>query len=105
MHASLLRELIPPINGWNAKSSIGALLCSFLARPDILKNYEIFVARYDVIQRHLDYDLKEVKPFQKYVEGCTSETMGCGRMYLDSLLICVVQRLPRYELLFRDMLK
>ncbi|KAH3744441.1 hypothetical protein Pelo_14177 [Pelomyxa schiedti] len=90
---------------WKSYSQIGNLLCDFVTDPQFFEAYRSFICRFEIIQRHVDLYYQTEKPFREYVDSRISSTMGSGKQYLQSLLITIVQRLPRYQLLARDLLK
>ena len=73
---------------------------SFHQAPDIKSCYSMYINNYDHTLNTLK-ELESNKKFTKLLEDISNERK-CDLM---SLSIAPVQRLPRYELFFRELLK
>jgi len=71
----------------------------FIQRADFFKIYINYVENYTLI---LD-SLREFRNNEKFI-NFTKKLMG-KNLYIESLLITPIQRIPRYELLLKEMLK
>jgi len=71
----------------------------FIHRADFFKIYINYIENYTLI---LD-SLQEFRNNEKFI-NFTSELMG-KNLYIESLLITPIQRIPRYELLLKEMRK
>lgn len=105
LHNEFVDLLAPRISEWHVTASIGDVLGKFFCRPDLFTSYKPFLSQYEAINRHISERYEENDEFRKFVDSKCSTTMGSGKMYFTSLLITIVQRLPRYSLLLRDLLR
>ena len=62
--------------------------------------FQVFINRLPAIEKEIKFEKQRSDRFSRLIS--TSDNMGNP---LDGLLLLPVQRLPRYELLFKDLLK
>ena len=99
----LLLDIQKRFDSWNESTLIGDI---FLRLTPFLKLYTEYSNNYNKSMELITLACKKSKPFKEFVEGrrkssSTNELM----VMLDSLLIAPVQRIPRYILLLRDLIK
>lgn len=107
LHASFLPELSERVSGWNAHSYIGDLFAKLVVErhEEFIESYRNYVSRFPEIQKASTLFYNEKKKYKAFVDAQVSKTMGKGKLFMESLQIVVVQRLPRYELLMRDLFR
>jgi len=93
MHEALLNDLS------SGEKPFDAALSTFVP---FLKIYTAYINNYDLATRVL-YETLQVKKFASFLVECQNN-VGT-KLDLSSYLIMPVQRLPRYELLLRDLVK
>jgi len=99
-HLQFLAQLRKLVEGWNETAVIGAL---FLDLSEWSKIYIIYCNNYDSVAGNMERCKKNDK-FRMVVESF-GDVKDLKKLTLESMLITPVQRLPRYEMLLRDLLK
>ena len=85
---------------WNDNTCVSECLLKFCPK---LKMYHHYIENYGKALKAYARCL-EKKEFRKFVDGLNYSD-SIGRLSFESLLICPVQRIPRYVLLFNDLFK
>lgn len=93
----LYKELKTAANSWSSTQLIGNI---FITMAPFLKMYDAYASNYSSALE-LYASLMEQPKFAEAFEECRRKT-GCD---LETYLITPIQRIPRYELLLRDLLK
>jgi len=71
-----------------------------------MKIYKGFVSNFPKAQKLLDNLATSNSHFKNFLKTCKSKhNLGEGKFFLSSLLITPIQRIPRYELLLKDLIK
>jgi hypothetical protein len=96
LNAGLLRQL-------DNRAPEESLAQIFINISPYLKLYTAFINGYDDAMRALGEAMAN-PDFVKFTQECSANP-GIGGLSLPSLLIMPVQRIPRYELLLRDLIK
>ncbi|KAH3764806.1 hypothetical protein Pelo_3319 [Pelomyxa schiedti] len=104
-HLIFSQKLKAVVETWKPTSDIYPPLIFLLDKPELIECYQKFITSHQMNQKHLATLYKENKRFREFIDTRRSPNMGSGMMYLNSLLITLVQRLPRYKLMFRDLEK
>eukprot|EP01105_Mastigella_eilhardi_P023275 TRINITY_DN5845_c0_g1_i1.p2 TRINITY_DN5845_c0_g1~~TRINITY_DN5845_c0_g1_i1.p2 ORF type:complete len:378 (+),score=118.98 TRINITY_DN5845_c0_g1_i1:61-1134(+) len=104
-HKVLADTLTERLNSFNARSGVADIFIIWLDNRPLLDAYVDFIKNYDRVLAAVKVYMEENKKFDAFVQQQQSATMGRGTFFLTSLLICVVQRFPRYVLFFRDLKK
>eukprot|EP01105_Mastigella_eilhardi_P013787 TRINITY_DN3139_c0_g1_i1.p1 TRINITY_DN3139_c0_g1~~TRINITY_DN3139_c0_g1_i1.p1 ORF type:complete len:579 (-),score=186.69 TRINITY_DN3139_c0_g1_i1:57-1793(-) len=104
IHIELLHHLEERVGAWGAQSRIADVFSAFLNDGKLFVAYRDYITRHPDTQCALGLFFETKRAFRTHVERQKSK-MGTGKFYLESLLICIVQRLPRYALFFRDLKK
>ncbi len=99
LNMALLEDIEARLRMWHADQCIGDI---FLSMGDYLKIASQYVNNYDVSRQSLKDELKANERFRTFVDGVTAANPRAG---LSSLLILPVQRIPRYEMLIRELLR
>jgi len=97
-HASLLKDLEPVIENWTSESCIGKVFKELLP---YLRLYKEYCRNYHEALMRVEKKTKSSARFGTLVNSL-KETEGLD---LSSLLIQPIQRIPRYRLLFSELLK
>lgn len=104
LHSILLRDIAPRLRGWTANSSIGDCLTVFFSNPQLAELYSAYAHNFRESREELLSLYHSNKAFASFVDTKQSPAgMGSGIHYLLSLCISIIQRVPRYELLFKDL--
>eukprot|EP01103_Thecamoeba_quadrilineata_P016666 TRINITY_DN5625_c0_g1_i2.p1 TRINITY_DN5625_c0_g1~~TRINITY_DN5625_c0_g1_i2.p1 ORF type:complete len:802 (-),score=233.69 TRINITY_DN5625_c0_g1_i2:57-2462(-) len=102
LSTELLGDLNKRIDSWNNRQLIGDL---FLKIVPHLKIYTQYLANYNAAHLRLN-SLKQNPQFAAFLSGLkTNHTDDIKKMDVTSYLIMPVQRVPRYNLLLRDLAK
>ncbi|KAK5581992.1 hypothetical protein RB653_003573 [Dictyostelium firmibasis] len=101
INSDLLLLIQNKLDSWSIEQTIGDL---FIESTDSLFEYTPYVTNYDHSRKLLDRLTASNTNFRNFLDAAQRDKRS---KYLDisSFLIQPVQRLPRYELLLRDLLK
>jgi len=100
-HVSLLAKLEDRMKEWTPRQLLGDVLLGLNISMSI---YQDYINSYDptILPALININ----KKFASFVERKYSpENSSSGSKYLESLLITPVQRLPRYEMLLKDLMR
>jgi len=101
-HQMLLGGIEQRVNNWGPSSKIGDL---FVEMIDKLVCYAQYVNNYDLAVKMLS-DIEAKSPaFHEFLQQLTAEASKTKIQNLFSLLVLPVQRLPRYEMMFSDLIR
>ncbi|KAL6079981.1 Transcription initiation factor TFIID subunit 15b [Balamuthia mandrillaris] len=102
VNGEILKELEGRLSGWPEVNTFGDV---FLKMVPMMKVYSTYINNYqegiDVLRK---LEAKNTE-FSALLQECTRSAKAAGHLDLASLLIQPVQRLPRYELLLRELIK
>lgn len=98
-HKSFLETMNQKLSEWNDDSCVGDMLLTVCPK---LKLYHHYVVNQETAMQ-VFVKRQEIKSFRKFVESL-DYTEALGGLSFESLLICPIQRIPRYVLLIQDML-
>eukprot|EP01102_Stenamoeba_stenopodia_P002030 TRINITY_DN11817_c0_g1_i1.p1 TRINITY_DN11817_c0_g1~~TRINITY_DN11817_c0_g1_i1.p1 ORF type:complete len:974 (-),score=215.38 TRINITY_DN11817_c0_g1_i1:308-3229(-) len=96
----LLSKLKPRVDNWNPRQCLGDI---FLQITNFLKVYTQYVKAYNQSLGELR-KLKQEAKFMQFLKTAGKHP-GVDKMEINSFLIMPVQRIPRYEMLLKDLLK
>eukprot|EP01132_Coremiostelium_polycephalum_P005200 gene5200-6476_t len=99
VNSELLARLRKKVDTWNHYEFLGEV---FLDLGHFLKLYKIYCLNYDSAIECLKNARKNEK-FEMFIKACLDHPENNMKQSLESLLITVVQRIPRYILLLQDM--
>jgi len=100
-NTKLAEDLAERLGNWSPTQCIGDI---FLKLMEFMKVYKLYVQNYSRSLTLLDKLQRKNPKFSKFLEECKNHPES-GRLDLASFLIMPIQRIPRYELLLRDLLK
>lgn len=101
-HLRFLDLVKERVSSWSPRSTIGDV---FLFNTDFIKEYGGYLNKYNtalVTMRHL---VEKRPAFKQIKEAFELEQLKTTSLTLDAFLIMPVQRLPRYVLLLKELLK
>jgi len=98
LHQNLLKSLEIALNDWDENQTIGDI---FIRNANALKLYTEYINRYGVSVETLNNAISQ----PSFKEFAKSRCRGNPIHVLSSLLIQPIQRIPRYEMLLKDLLK
>ena len=101
LHSRMLQELKPRVQDWQDTSCIGDV---FFKNSKWIKLYKHYVNNYDSAIEFLSALRKKNSKVRKYLKE-HEYTPAMGNMNLEAYLVVPVQRIPRYVLLLRDLLR
>uniref|UniRef100_A0A0K0CWQ7 DH domain-containing protein n=1 Tax=Angiostrongylus cantonensis TaxID=6313 RepID=A0A0K0CWQ7_ANGCA len=98
----LLAALSSRIEEWNKDSVIGDVMLSHFAKQSMVDTYISFVDNFKYAKAAIT-QARGKPSFEKYYNRCCRDHRN--KLDLDSLLISPIQRVPRYELLVKQLIK
>ncbi|WKY01852.1 hypothetical protein Q1695_015678 [Nippostrongylus brasiliensis] len=102
-HQVLLAALSSRIEEWDKQDSvIGDVLLSHFAKQSMVETYISFVDNFKYAKAAIT-QARGKPSFEKYYTRCCRDHRN--KLDLDSLLISPIQRVPRYELLVKQLIK
>ncbi|KAL6061069.1 ensconsin isoform X5 [Balamuthia mandrillaris] len=104
IHQKILADLTKPSDTKEDQRGSLALEEILLQYLPFLKMYTVYVNNFDKANERLQELMGSSKKFSNYLESCKTKPESQG-LDLFAYLIMPVQRLPRYELLLRDLAK
>eukprot|EP00027_Filamoeba_sp_ATCC50430_P016850 CAMPEP_0168571736 /NCGR_PEP_ID=MMETSP0413-20121227/17521_1 /TAXON_ID=136452 /ORGANISM="Filamoeba nolandi, Strain NC-AS-23-1" /LENGTH=753 /DNA_ID=CAMNT_0008604661 /DNA_START=30 /DNA_END=2291 /DNA_ORIENTATION=+ len=99
LNEQLLKELKPIVENWSPNKCLGQI---FIKIMDFLKIYSGYIQNFNASLDCIHQCSKKEK-FEKFLLQAKEQTEN--KMDLPSFLIMPVQRIPRYNLLLKDLLK
>eukprot|EP00727_Mastigamoeba_balamuthi_P000869 m51a1_g1078 putative pleckstrin domain-containing protein (1242) ;mRNA; r:9775-15834 len=101
LHAKFLAQLTARVESWSEDSVVGDVL---IEASKWFKLYKYYINNYDDVHDRIKALKSKVPEFRKLLEKLEySETLESGS--LESFLILPVQRIPRYVLLVKELIK
>lgn len=98
-NVAFLGQLYKLADEWNdASSLLGDVMVNAL---DTFKPYAAYLSEYGAALKRLE-ELEGKSAVKKYIDASQEE---CGGLPVTSLLVTPVQRIPRYELLLKEIIK
>lgn len=101
-HELFLDLLRNRIKNWSTNEIIGDIFINSLINDKIVENYKQFIGNWKNAKNSLKFCTKNSN-FNKFLESQSREYSK--KLSLDALLIMPVQRIPRYELLLKQLIK
>ncbi|EPB80337.1 RhoGEF domain protein [Ancylostoma ceylanicum] len=98
----LLAALSSRIEEWDKDSVIGDVLLAHFAKQSMIETYISFVDNFKYAKAAIT-QARGKPSFEKYYNRCCRDHRN--KLDLDSLLISPIQRVPRYELLVKQLIK
>jgi RhoGEF domain/PX domain len=101
-HQTLRAELGERFEVWSRTQKIGDV---FVRMSPYLKLYMFYTNNYDQAMLALSAAKKKSSQMEKFIVAQREHPLCVDRLRLETLIIAPVQRIPRYILLLRDVLK
>ncbi|XP_051580257.1 rho guanine nucleotide exchange factor 17-like isoform X2 [Myxocyprinus asiaticus] len=102
-HEQFLEQVLDCVNQWHDKQTVGHLLIQSFSKEILANIYSAYIDNF-MNAKDAVRIAKEAKPaFLKFLEQSMRENKE--KQALGDLMIKPVQRIPRYELLVKDLLK
>ncbi|KFM63639.1 Rho guanine nucleotide exchange factor 17, partial [Stegodyphus mimosarum] len=102
-HETFLDTLKGRLSYWDTKQKIGDVFVDVFTRPTVVDTYIEFINNWKTARDAIKSTSLAKPAFAKFLEHTSREHKG--KLTLDALLIMPVQRIPRYELLIKELLK
>ncbi|KAK0417088.1 hypothetical protein QR680_012828 [Steinernema hermaphroditum] len=101
-HQVLLAALSSRIECWQSDTPIGDVLLAHFTKRSMIETYEAFVDNFKYAKQAI-VEARQKPAFEKYYMRCRRDHRN--KLDLDSLLILPIQRVPRYELILKQIVK
>ncbi|PAV66150.1 hypothetical protein WR25_20958 isoform A [Diploscapter pachys] len=101
-HQVLLAALNSRVETWHKDSLMGDVLLSHFSKQSMIETYISFVENFKNAKCAIA-QARNKPSFEKYYNRCCRD--HSNKLDLDALLISPIQRIPRYELLVKQLLK
>ncbi|ULT99717.1 hypothetical protein L3Y34_000774 [Caenorhabditis briggsae] len=101
-HQVLLTTLSQRIEQWHKDAIIGDVLLAHFSKQSMIETYIAFVDNFKFAKAAIS-QARQKHAFEKYYSRCCRDHPN--KLDLDALLISPIQRVPRYELIVKQMLK
>eukprot|EP00795_Rhopilema_esculentum_P007472 gene7472-13244_t len=98
----ILDDVFQRINSWSDDQTIGDI---FVHSADKFKMYAKYCQNYDTSEAFIKQKAKKKKDFAGFLQACYTNPACQLGLTLPSYLITIVQRIPRYVLLLKDLLR
>ncbi|KAF1762289.1 hypothetical protein GCK72_010551 [Caenorhabditis remanei] len=101
-HQVLLTTLSQRIDQWHKDAILGDVLLAHFSKQSMIETYIAFVDNFKFAKASIT-QARQKHAFEKYYSRCCRDHPN--KLDLDALLISPIQRVPRYELIVKQMLK
>ncbi|XP_032223512.2 uncharacterized protein LOC5522265 [Nematostella vectensis] len=102
LNKDVVFSLCERITHWNETQCVGDIFNEMAPR---FKIYATYCNNYDAAETLIKQKIKKKKDFEAFLNACYSDPVCQPGLTLQAYLITVVQRIPRYLLLLRDLVK
>ncbi|GAB6028699.1 hypothetical protein CHUAL_004523 [Chamberlinius hualienensis] len=102
-HEVFLEVLKQRLENWDNKQIVGDVFVESFTRQPVIDTYTAFINNWKLAKEAIKIATQAKPAFAKFLEHMSREHKG--KLTLDALLIMPVQRIPRYELLIKELLK
>uniref|UniRef100_UPI00358DF38C rho guanine nucleotide exchange factor 17-like n=1 Tax=Myxine glutinosa TaxID=7769 RepID=UPI00358DF38C len=102
-HQAFLARLTQRVQTWQSGATIGDLLSDVFSKEPLVSCYSAYVDDFPSAQEAVRVASKSRTPFSRFLEQCVRENKE--KQALADLMIKPVQRVPRYELIIKELLK
>ncbi|GFS94317.1 rho guanine nucleotide exchange factor 17 [Nephila pilipes] len=103
IHEEFLESLTRRCNNWDVKFTVGDLFVEAFTKQQVIDTYTAFINNWKCAKDATKIATQAKPAFARFLEHMSREHKG--KLALDALLIMPVQRIPRYELLLKELLK
>ncbi|XP_076331534.1 uncharacterized protein LOC143236821 isoform X2 [Tachypleus tridentatus] len=102
-HERFSESLHQRLSYWDNKQKIGDLFVDAFTKQHVIDTYTAFINNWKSAKEAIKLASQAKPAFAKFLQHMAREHKG--KLTLDALLIMPVQRIPRYELLIKELLK
>lgn len=102
-HETFLDMLKQRLENWDNKQKVGDVFVESFTKQPVIDTYTAFINNWKAAKEAIKVATQAKPAFAKFLEHMSREHKG--KLTLDALLIMPVQRIPRYELLIKELLK
>ncbi|XP_067134437.1 rho guanine nucleotide exchange factor 17 isoform X1 [Centruroides vittatus] len=102
-HRKFLNDLEERVEKWDCKQTIGDIFIQTFSQNEVIDTYTSFINNWKSAKGRIKAEIHKKPSFSRFLEHMSREHKG--KLTLDALLIMPVQRIPRYELLIKELLK
>uniref|UniRef100_A0A183IHD5 DH domain-containing protein n=1 Tax=Soboliphyme baturini TaxID=241478 RepID=A0A183IHD5_9BILA len=102
-HELLYSALKARIERWDYRTKVGDIILNSFTKQSMIDTYTAFINNWRNARMAIRSACHAKPAFAKYLERCSREHKN--KLTLDALLIMPVQRVPRYKLLIKELLK
>jgi len=104
INGELYAKLEQRLNNWSPAQNLGDIFVE--KAPSLQYSYSHYVNNYDQALKALSYCQEKEPAFATFLESRSHKVHPkLGILHIDALLIAPVQRLPRYALLLKELIK
>lgn len=103
LHEVFLQLLTERLTDWESSQKIGDIFINALTKQRTSEIYTAFINNWCRAREVIRITCHNKSTFAKFLEVASREHKG--KLTLDALLIMPVQRVPRYELLIKELIK
>ena len=103
IHETFLQEVSERVEKWHHMQKIGDILINTFSRCQLMELYSAFIQNFMRAKAAVEVAKHSRPDFSKLLEQLTRDSEG--KLSLNDLLIKPVQRIPRYVLFIKDLLK
>ncbi|XP_071513827.1 uncharacterized protein [Panulirus ornatus] len=105
-HCLLQHQLRERLASWKWQPLVGDIVSRFTdpRHTDVLRLYTAYVNDFPEVLKTFHKLCRTSQPFTKFIKACL-EQPACGGLDLGAFLLTPVQRVPRYILLMKQLLK
>lgn len=102
-HEAFLEVLRQRLSSWDTKQKVGDVFVEAFTKQPVIDTYTAFINNWKSAKEAIKMATQTKPAFAKFLEH--TSRMHKGKLTLDALLIMPVQRIPRYELLIKELVK
>ncbi|KAK3728609.1 hypothetical protein QZH41_011691, partial [Actinostola sp. cb2023] len=102
LNKDVLFSLCERVTHWKDEQMLGDIFVDMAPR---FKIYATYCTNYDGAENLIKQKIKRKKDFEAFLNACYNDPICQPGLTLQAYLITVVQRIPRYMLLLRDLVK
>lgn len=102
-HEAFLEVLRQRLSCWDTRQKVGDVFVEAFTKQPVIDTYTAFINNWKSAKEAIKMATQAKPAFAKFLENTSREHKG--KLALDALLIMPVQRIPRYELLIKELIK
>ena len=103
IHETFLELLSDRLKNWDSSQNMGDIFLNAFTNQPLSEVYTAFINNWTHARELIRLTSANKPTFAKFLENASREHKG--KLTLDALMIMPVQRIPRYELLLKELIK